>query len=224
MKRRLWLFSYTYCFVEVNKTMEKLYKETTIPSDFKRLLAESTQFLLAEANTEKVVTAIIHGISCALGKMKHTSTPKAVTFHLMNGEFLIGAKVEYIPNDDDPSNPSAGRWDYTWTFYKDDLADAECIECIDNRILAFIASSAFSLYGFKIESVQCQVSMIRCAFETIKAWFAENISKEDPSATLILDGVFKATGVLEDNQLVLSLVPDGEMKVLIKDDLAIQEF
>ena len=66
--------------------------------------------------------------------------------------------------------------------------------------------------------------MIRCAFETIKAWFAENISKDDPSATLILDGVFKATGVLEDNQLVLSLVPDGEMKVLIKDDLAIQEF
>ena len=50
----------------------------------------------------------------------------------------------------------------------------------------------------------------------------ENATESEP-AILTLDGVFKATATVENGKVVMGIVPDGEMKVLIKDDSAIQE-
>ena len=95
--------------------MEKKFKETSISEDFSRALAQQC-FLLGPSHTPRIATVLFHGVSTCLGAMKNTTIPKAIVFRSLDSSFLAGAKVEYIANSDDPSNPSAGRWDYTWTF------------------------------------------------------------------------------------------------------------
>ena len=66
------------------------------------------------------------------------------------------------------------------------------------------------------------IYMATLIVEMIIEWIKENTTEVE-SASLVLDSVFKATGVIEDGKVVVGIVPAGEMKVLIKDDNAIQE-
>lgn len=202
--------------------MVKKFKETSIPEDFSKNLYNQS-FLLGPSNTYRIATVLFHGTSAALGSMKNVSVPKAIVFKNLNGSFICAAKVEYITNEDDPTNPSAGRWDYTWTFYEDDIKGADSIEVGSNSMLSnFYTTSGINLYNMKFSgNDMCLLMMVSMA-EIIKNWLAENVTDAE-EATLVLDGVFKATAAMEDGKVVMGIIPDGEMKVLIKDDSAIQE-
>ena len=58
-------------------------------------------------------------------------------------------------------------------------------------------------------------------WEVIKQWLAENASS-DP--ILILKDVFTANATVnEDGEIEFGFVPDGAMKILVKNDASIQE-
>lgn len=202
--------------------MEKKFKETNIPEDFSRALA-SQSFLIGPSHTPRIATVLFHGVSRCLGSMKNTTIPKAVVFRSLDSSFLAGAKVEYIANADDPSNPSAGRWDYTWTFYEEDLKGCDCIDVSSNALVStFFISSASDLYNMRFAGQDVCVLMMVMMIEMIINWLKENVSESEPMM-MTLDGVFKATAAVENGKITMGIVPDGEMKVLIKDDSAIQE-
>lgn len=202
--------------------MEKKFKETNIPEDYSKSLAQQS-FLLGPSVVSKVATTLFHGVSTCLGTMKNTSVPKAVIFRSLDHSFLAGAKVEYIQNVDDPSNPSAGRWDYTWTFYEEDLKGADCVEVANNSLVSsYFTSSGISLYNMRFNAQDLCIAMMTMMIEMIINWLKENASEADP-AILVLDGAFKATATVVDGKIEMGIIPDGEMKVLIKDDTAIQE-
>ena len=59
--------------------------------------------------------------------------------------------------------------------------------------------------------------------EFIIKWLKENVTAEEP-VTLIQDGVFRADAAVDENgEINIGIIPDGQMKVLIKDDSAIQD-
>lgn len=203
--------------------MEKKFLETNIPEDFSRDLS-SQSFLLGPAHVYRIATVLFHGVSKCLGSMKSTTIPKAIVFRSIDHSFLAGAKVEYVTNNDDPSNPAAGRWDYTWTFYEDDLKGCDCVDVTNNSLMStyFIASGS-DLYNMKFAGPDLCILMMVMMVEKIINWLKENTSESDP-AVLVLDGVFKATAQVDDSgAIVMGIVPSGEMKTLIKDDAKIQE-
>lgn len=202
--------------------MEKKFKETNISEDFSRSLAQQC-FLIGPSHTPRIMTVLFHGVSSCLAAMKNTTIPKAVVFRSLDHSFLAGAKVEYIANADDPSNPSAGRWDYTWTFYEDDLKGCDCVEVANNTLVCtYFISSAITLYNMKFAGQELCITMMTMLVEMMINWLKENATETEP-AILSMDGVFKATAAVENGKIVMGVVPDGEMKVLIKDDSAIQE-
>ena len=202
--------------------MEKKFKETNILEDYYKTLAQQC-FLIGPSHTPRIATVLFHGVSSCLGSMKNPTIPKAVVFRSLDHSFLAGAKVEYIANADDPSNPAAGRWDYTWTFYEDDLKGCDCIEVANNSLVStYFISSAITLYNMRFAGQDLCVLMMTMMVEMIINWLKENATESEP-AILTLDGAFKATATVENGKVVMGIVPDGEMKVLIKDDSAIQE-
>lgn len=202
--------------------MEKKFKETSILEDFSRALAQQS-FLIGPAHTPRVATVLFHGVSRCLSAVKNTTIPKAIVFRSMDHSFLAGAKVEYIVNADDPSNPSAGRWDYTWTFYEEDLKGCDCIDVSSNNLVStYFISSGSDLYNMRFAGQDLCIMMMTLMIEMIINWLRENASESEP-AILTLDGVFKATATVENGKTIMGIVPDGEMKILIKDDSAIQE-
>lgn len=202
--------------------MEKNFKETHIPEDFSMAL-ESHQLLCGPSHVFKVAKTVFHGISSCLGSMKNVSIPKAIIIRSIDHSFLAGAKVEYIPNKDDKNNPAAGRWDYTWTTFEDDLKGADCIDIASNSIVAScMQASGYELFNMKFNDSATAIYMATLLIEMIIDWVKENTTEVE-SASLVLDGAFKATGVVENGKVVVGIVPAGEMKVLIKDDNMIQE-
>lgn len=202
--------------------MEKKFKETNILEDFSRALAQQS-FLIGPTHTPRIATVLFHGVSRCLGAMKNTTIPKAIVFRSMDHSFLAGAKVEYVANADDPSNPSSGRWDYTWTFYEDDLKGCDCVDVSSNNIVStYFVSSGSELYNMRFAGQDLCIMMMTLMIEMIINWLRENASESEP-AILTLDGVFKATATVENGKTIMGIVPDGEMKILIKDDSAIQE-
>ena len=202
--------------------MEKNFKESHIPEDYSKAL-ENHALLCGPSNVHRVAKVIFHGISSCLGSMKNVSIPKAIVVRSIDHSFLAGAKVEYIPNKDDKNNPAAGRWDYIWTTFEDDLKGADCIDIAVNSIVAsFLQSSGADLFSMKFNDSATAIYMATLMIEMIIEWVKENTTEVEP-ASLVLDGVFKATGAIEDGKVVVGIVPAGEMKVLIKDDNAIQE-
>jgi len=202
--------------------MEKKFKETSIPEDYSKALVEQG-LLVGPSHVYRIAIVLFHGVSSCLGAMKNPSVPKAIVFRSLDHSFLAGAKVEYIKNEDDPTNPASGRWDYTWTFYEDDLKGADCIEAVSNSLVAsYFVASGLQLYNMRFNDAETSIVLVTFMLEMIIAWLKENVS-ETEDATLTLDGVFKATSTMDKGKVEMGIVPDGEMKVLIKDDSAIQE-
>ena len=202
--------------------MEKKFKESPILEDYSKALAKKN-LLLGPQITPIIATTLFHGVSCCLGGIKNVSIPKAIAFRLIDGTFLAGAKVEFIKNEADPTNPAAGRWDYIWTTFEEDLEGADIIEAQSNSMVpTYFYESASQLYEMKFQDPSSTMYMTTLLLEMIIQWARDNAKENDP-AVLTLPGVFKITGEVEDGEVVIGINPDGEMKVLIKDDESIQE-
>ena len=199
--------------------MNKNFKETNIPEDFTRALAKQS-FMIGPSNVWKIVSAIFHGASSAIGAIKNTETPKAIIFRSMDNSFLAAAKIQFVKNGEDLSN---GRWDYTWSFYEEDIKGFDTIEANTNTMIStYYAASAQKLYNMRFASPDLSVAMATLSIEMIKGWLRDNASTE--LTELSLDGIFKASSIVnEKGEVELGLVPSGEMKVLVKDDAQIQE-
>ena len=55
----------------------------------------------------------------------------------------------------------------------------------------------------------------------LRKWLDEN-TKSSEEALIELDGVFQARGAIEGGEKVFAIEPAGEIKILIKDDAAIE--
>ena len=202
--------------------MEKKFKETNISEDFSRALAKQS-LLIGPQNAYKIANILFTGVSKYLSSVKNRQIPKGIIIRSESNEFLAGAKVEYFPNESDPTNPSAGRWDYVWTCYEDDMKGVNSIDFNTNSsVLVYFTSSGQELYSLKFMGLDICVTSMITMLEMIIGWVKDNTSQTDP-AVLILENCFKAIGKVENGKIEMSIIPDGAMKVIIKDDSAIQE-
>ena len=92
----------------------------------------------------------------------------------------------------------------------------------NSAILIYFTGAAQQLYNMKFMGIDVCVASIVTILEMIINWVKDNTSQTDP-AVLVLENCFKAIGKVENGKLEIGIIPDGAMKVLIKDDAAIQE-
>lgn len=202
--------------------MERKFNETNIPSDLSKSLARLSWIVPAE-HAYKIVNSLFTGISNYLAGVKNTKVPKGVVMKSKSNEFMVGAKVEFFTNEEDSTNPSAGRWDYVWTTDEDDMKGVDVIDAFSNNpVIVYIKAAAHSLYNMKFAGTDSCVACMTTAIEMIMNWLRDNTTAAE-EAVLVLDNCFKAVGQVEDGKLFISIIPDGSMKVLIKDDTNIQE-
>ena len=203
--------------------MEKKFKETSISEDYSKCLS-AQHYLIGPSHVWRIPTILFHGASMYLAAVKNTATPKALVFRAVDGRFLAAAKVCYIPNNDDPTNPAAGQWSYTWTTDEDNIKDCDCCDVSNNAmIVQFFTTAGINLYNLKFAGPDVCITMMVEMVEFIIKWLKENVTAEEP-VTLIQDGVFRSDAAVDENgEINIGIIPDGQMKVLIKDDSAIQD-
>lgn len=192
-------------------------EETKIPDDISKEMA-SNQLGVASMHVGKIVKVMMTGASKLLGSVKELNTPKAIAFRRPDGRFLAGAKVEFHKNPAEPDAPASGNWSYIWTFNEDDIAGAKVIDIGTNlEAWQFFESAATKLYRMTFDSEASGVMLINTLIEHISRWLDDN-AKDGEVQRLTCPGSLIAECAVENGAVVKSIVPDGEMKVLIKGD------
>ena len=208
--------------------MEMDFNSTKISEDYSKALA-SEGLLFGKQHGFKPATVLFAGTSVALKKMANgdKTIPRAIRFNRMNGDMVAAAKLEYIKNDDDPDSPASGQWNYTWTTNPDDIADANVMtfgtaeDRSSDLLLCYVYESQ-KRFGMEFKDEITLVFMMNLMIEMLVDFVKQNTKDGDP-CTLTLTDVFRITGAVEDGEIVIAIVPDGAMKVLVKNDAAIQE-
>lgn len=199
--------------------MELKFEETKIPEDVSKEMVDN-QIILGAIHLPKVIKVLGAATSKFLGKIKNLDVPMSLKFVREDGSFIAGMQVEYHKNPDDPENPSAGNWSYIWTFDEADLEGSQAATFAD-AFFRFTECAA-KLYGMRFESQSTAAQMFNIVLEHISHWLEDN-ARENEEATLIADGVFTAKSEVRDGKVVKAIIPDGDLKVLIKGDDMYQE-
>jgi hypothetical protein len=194
--------------------------ETNIPQNFSTGMYNDKGYDISRDHTSLVADILFTGVSECLGDIKTKEQPVAFVFKKNNDEFIAAAVVQYIENKDDKNQ--AGAWSYVWTWNQEDVPkNAKLVGPEDANLGVYFRGVSKNKYGAAFRDQAAIIEVTRYFLETLSKWLDENavdteeIAVEEP-------GVFQAAIVIENDQRIKSLVPEGEIKKLIKDDSAIE--
>ena len=194
--------------------------ETNIPQNFSTGMYNDKGYDISRDHTSLVADILFTGVSECLGDIKTKEQPVAFVFKKKNDEFIAAAVVQYIENKDDKNQ--AGAWSYVWTWNQEDVPkNAKLVGPEDANLGVYFRGVSKNKYGAAFRDQAAIIEVTRYFLETLSKWLDENavdteeIAVEEP-------GVFQAAIVIENDQRIKSLVPEGEIKKLIKDDSAIE--
>ena len=179
---------------------------------------EYKAILIEPEHLSKVIKVLFYGGSKLLGSIKSVDTPKAISFRKPDGTFICGAKVSFKRNPDNPDDISSGSWSYIWTFDEEDISDAtEIVVDTKMTVLEFFKSAGRTLFhmGFPDDGVASTI--FNTIFEYLGRYLDNNATTDDVF-TITMPGVMEASSEVKDGKIVKTIVPDGEIKILIKDD------
>ena len=196
----------------------KKIMETTIPETWSQEMDDQYDNILHPTACEKIANTLVEGVSACLNAMKRTDKPVAFVFEEINETFVAGAVVEYhAGKNDDP-----GNWSYIWTFSADDIPEnAKVVKATDLSTHNFFTSAAMRKYSFTINP-EFIAAIYTVLLKVMSKYLEDNASKDDINGVEI-PGVLQAQAAIEGDEIVKSVEPLGEMKVLIKDDAAIEK-
>lgn len=194
--------------------------DTKIPQTFSTALYNEAEWDLPPEHTDKCLYVLVNAVSQCLGAIKSTKNPVAFVFEENNLDFICGAVVEYHENEEDASNP--GNWSYIWTFNKEDIPEnARKVTISDSGMSSYFRGTASQKYGMGFESQESLLDTMRFLLRTISQWLDDN-AKEGEENGVQLDGAIIAKCIVENGEILKSIEPIGEIKVLIKGDADIE--
>lgn len=194
--------------------------ESQVPQNFSSGLYNEKGYDVGGDFTNIVADILFTGVAECLGDIKTKDFPVAFVFEENNKDFIAAAVVQYFENKDDKNKP--GNWNYCWTWYKEDVPDtARLVRTTDIQLASYFRSVSQSKYGIAFENSAGITEVLRYLLVQIKKWLDENAS-ETEEVSIGEEGIFQASVVVENGEKVYSLVPEGEIKKLIKDDAAIE--
>lgn len=194
------------------------FGETSIAHIWQELL-EKDMLCTDESYGIKTAYTLFTGATALLSAKKNQAKPTAFIIDELNGNFVMGAVVEYHAGKD---KKDPGNWSYAWTFNKSDIPEnAEVFHIYDGMgSQMFFDSVAMNKYNFTMLS-ECIVPTITGMAKTISKWLDDNVNEND-IVGVELDGVFQARVAVEGGEVVKSIEVIGDTKAMIKNDASIE--
>ena len=176
---------------------------------------------LPEAAALKCFKVYVVAITRYLATVKNTKTPTAFTITDTEGKFIVGAVVEYNDTASEEDG-TTGNWNYYWTFDENDIPKEAVVYDIKNKQThKIIIKSAWSDMNAEIAGEEALIILGVTIFEVLKKHLVEKASA-DEVYELESDGVFKCQSQIENGEVAMSIIPDGLIKKMIKDDAALE--
>lgn len=204
-------------------------KESELLVQLVQNVSEVEKFRLSDVEWLLIIEDLSTTIYKFLGIAKDKEKKVALVFTDATeaNNFLVAGIIEYHKNED--SDEVGGNWSFVYTFDKNDILDCEVIYSKDIKFIqVFNGVTQTSLMsknggptGYTVDALIVD-KIFESIFKYIKNWLDVN-ARVDEIVDLVLEDHFEASVSIEDGIKVLSMVPHGRAKSMIKDDDMVSE-
>lgn len=198
--------------------MKKLLMETAIPVNFTQVF-NNNGWDWDPSDTNKIFHMMVMSISECLALTKSKDNKSAVAIKDLKGNLLLAGVVSYVPNENEDM---PGNWNYVFTVDEEDIKEANVIDSGDTKFQKVFATTAYNLYHLEFFGGIYIQTALEAAVNTLVQWLDVNAS-ETEEVEVEEQGYFLASVVVEGGEKIISIVPDGAMKRIVKDDTALEQ-
>lgn len=195
--------------------MKLKFSESTLVENF-IVEAKALGLLFEPTDIIRITETIIAGTADFLALVKTKDEGVAVTFDNIKGEMIMAAVVEYNDNAD---GEGQGNWNFYFTFNPKDLEGKKRYPVSATQIHSVYAKRAYESYRMRFTTAS-YITDCSVIFATLMREFLDTNAKDGEEFSVEHEGYFLGTSAVEDGVVEKSLLPDGAMKRLIKDDAA----
>lgn len=199
-----------------------LLNESSIGNNYAQRLAEQS-IRWTPSDTDLIYKTLFRATSEYLGIIKSKERPVALVIEDLKGNLKMAGVVTYHKNEDQEDMP--GNWSYEFILDKEEFEEREItsvVKYVDSsfqRVLSDVARTN----GFEFKKVELACTLVEEAITVLLNWLDVNCKESGEVETVELEGYFEASVALENGEKVKSIVPDGEMKTLVKGDGTIEK-
>lgn len=191
----------------------KNINETKVPQSFTTGLYTERNYDVAIDQTSTILDILIHGVTECLGSTKSKEAPVAFFFAERNGDFIGGAVVQFIDNEDGDD----GNWQYFWTFEEGDIPEnAKKFSVYDSQLASFFRGFSMNKYGMGFDNIDYIADIFIYLLSIIKLQLEHTAVEEDNGFEVPKLVQFRSA--VENNNVVYSIEVDPEIKQIIKTD------
>lgn len=195
------------------------FKDTSIAQMYSETLGGMSPSYVVGANVSHMIYEILMtSMSDYLKLVSSTNDKVALSFEDAAGNMYFAGLVQHHKGEDD----MPGNFSYTITTDKEDLEGFKVYTVSDPNYLQLVSATAHSMHGMIFHVQSHIIVLFNQAAKTLLDWLDVNASDKEEK-TVKLDGFFTASVAVEDGEKVFSIVPDGAMKRLIKNDASIEK-
>ena len=194
--------------------MEKLLMETAIPNEYTFKMKEAG-FAWVPDDTHVIPVSMFSAIAHYLSAKKRKDASVGAKLTTTKGDFLLGATVTYIVNEEDEDMP--GNWDLAMTFNEEDFNPEVELSCNDQAFTNIFCQMADRMYGAYFNANH-YIGSIYTLFAMVLKTHLDINAKADDVCSVTIPKAVTAKVVVEDDRKIMSLVPDETLKQIVKDD------
>lgn len=199
--------------------MKLKFAESTMVENF-MVEAKALGVLYEPTDVIRICEVLVAGAADFLALVKTKEEGVALTFDNIRNEMVMAGVVEYNDNAD---GEGQGNWNFYFTFNPKDIEGKKRYSTTATQVHGVIARRAYEAYRMKFGNQQMIIDACTI-FATLLREFLDTNAKDGEEFIVEHEGYFLATSAVEDGVVEKSVLPDGAMKRLIKDDAATEAF
>lgn len=199
--------------------MKLVLNETSIPEVFSTEYESMFGIGVSGEEVEIAYKAIFLATADFLRGVKKKKAKSALSFIDVDGSFILAGVVEYNESD---NKDAQDNWNFYFTFDEDDIKDASNKHDTNETAFHAIVTTRLTENGLRPSDASYISPMISMVAAKLSSFLDEN-AKATEEVELDMPGIFTCVVKIEDDKPVKSLLPDGEVKALIKDDASTEK-
>lgn len=197
--------------------MKLKFAESTIIENF-IVEAKTLGVIFEPTDVVRICETLVAATADFLSIVKSKDRGVALTFDNVKNEMIMAGILVYDKNEE---GEGQGNWNFYFTFDPKDLEEKTTYSTTNTQVHGMIARRAYENYRMKFTSQQLIVESCTI-FANLLREFLDTNAKEGEEFVVEHDGYFLATASVENGVVSKSVLPDGAMKRLIKDDDAVE--
>lgn len=202
-------------------TMDLL--NTAIPSQVSIDALQRYSFNMATANIPTAYTLLFTSIATFLQLRESKDAGKvSLSIHDERGNFKIAGIVSYHAPDEDAKDDERGNWSLEFTLDEKDLREVSVkFDNMNSEYISILNNEFKNSFNGKFKSTTYIPQVFAICIDSLINQL-DNLVTEDKAVDIKLNGIFIASGAVEDGQKVISIVPGSVVKQIVKNDSALQ--